>query len=66
MKVLLYLFLFVAIMGIGIFGFFTMQMPDIPQTMTTKTLDPKDAFARAPDAEAARVSESPAVAPAAP
>ena len=47
LKPVLYLFVFVLILGGIGFAFFTMSTPNIPQQVVTKTLDPKDAFAGA-------------------
>ena len=64
-KILAYLFLFVLIVGVIGFGFFTMTMPNIPQQLVTRTLDPKDAFAATPGAASmtAPVTAAPAAAP---
>lgn len=44
MKLFLYLFLFLGILGVVAFGFFTMTTPNIQQTAIHKELDTKDAF----------------------
>ena len=48
MKLLAYLFLFLAILGVVGFAFFSISTPNIPQTQVTKELDPKDAFGEPP------------------
>ena len=48
MKLFAYLFLFLAILGVAGFAFFTISTPNIPQTQVTKDLDPKDAFGEPP------------------
>lgn len=60
MRALLYLLVFVAIMGGFTFAFFTMSTPDIPQQVVTRVLDPKEAFAPTP------LESNPIMAPASP
>lgn len=49
MKLFLYLMLFLAILGIAGFGFFSITTPAIPQTTITKDIPPKEAFGHTQD-----------------
>lgn len=63
MKALAYLFVFLLILGVVGFGFFTMSAPNIAQTTVSRSIEPAQAFATTPDPVTAPQAD---IAPAAP
>lgn len=68
MKLFLYLILFLAILGVTGFGFFSITTPTIPQTTITKEIAHKEAFGNTEDTltPAPMVTAPAATAPSAP